>query len=218
MNLIRQRPDLRKAEWEVLAQSARIGVATADLYPRFSLTGIFTLDATDITQLFTGESFAYRAVPSMRWNILNFGRVRSHIAVQDARWEAALLRYRQAVLHAVEEVENALTAYVRNRQAEAELDEAVTALQGAVRVAHDQFGVGKGSIESRINAERDLAEVQDRLQEARGNVALSVVALYKALGGGWDWQSVPQTLDAVEPAEEAAPNVDPVPPPPVNIP
>ena len=123
------------------------------------------------------------------------------------------------MLQATEEVENSLTAYVHNRQAKQKLDEGVAALEGAVGVARDRFGVGwEGSIESRGNAERDLAELQDRQQEVSGSVALSVVALYKALGGGWDWQSVPQTLDVGEPAEEAEPDVAPASRPPLDIP
>jgi outer membrane protein TolC len=203
----------------VYAQSARIGVATADLYPRFSLTGNFTLDSTDFTSLFEGASVAYRAVPALRWNILNFGRVRSNIQVQDARWEQALQRYRQAVLVAVEEVENALSAHLRSQQAERELVEAETAAKRAAQVAGEQYRGGVTSFQSLLDAERFLAEVQDRHLEAQGNVALSAVALYKALGGGWNWQATGLATGVAgegvpQPAPAPAPEPMPQPAPP----
>jgi NodT family efflux transporter outer membrane factor (OMF) lipoprotein len=218
VNLVRQRPDLRRAEWEVIAQSARIGVATAELYPRFSLTGTFTLDAADITQLFTGDSIAYQVVPAARWSILNFGRVRSNIAVQQTRWEEALTRYRQAVLQAVEEVENALTAYLRTRDSEVEFSKAVASAKDAVQVAQVKFDAGTVGFQSLLDAQRELAEVQDRHQEVSGNVALSVVALYKALGGGWNWTSRPGAAIAAEPVPAPEPDQPPAPTPPAGLP
>ena len=140
---------------------------------------------------------AYRAVPTLRWNILNFGRVRSNIQVQDARWEQALQRYRQAVLVSVEEVENALSGNVRSQQAERELTEAEAAAKHEAQVAGEQYRGGVTSFQSLLDAERFLAEIQDRHLEAQGNVALSAVAVYKALGGGWNWQALGATTEVV---------------------
>lgn len=189
INLVRQRPDIRRAEWEAVAQSARIGVATADLYPRFSLTGIFTLDSVELSQLFDGHSLAMRVGPEVRWNILNFGRVRSNIAVQDAQFDQAVTRYRQAVLEAVEEVENAMAGYCRYRESEKELSQAVNAARSAARTAADQYKAGAVSFQTLLDAARSLALTQDEHIAAQGNVTLSVVQLYKALGGGWNWRN-----------------------------
>lgn len=186
MNLLRQRPDIREAEWAVLAQSARIGVATADLYPRFSLVGIFSLDANKFSQIFDGDSLAMRAGPAVRWNILNFGRVRGNIDVQDARFRQASARYRQVVLNAAEEVENALAAYRRNRESESELAQAVSAARSAAQLAGDQYKAGAVSFQTLLDAERSLVLTLDEHIATQGNVILSIVQLYKALGGGWD--------------------------------
>lgn len=200
VNLIRQRPDIRRAEFEVCAQSARIGVAVADLYPRFSLNGSFTLNSVDIGTLFDGNSIAYRVGPGLRWNILNFGRVRSNIDVQEARFQQSVLRYRQAVLNAVEEVENALVSFQRYQETEVELREAVTAAQKAARTAEEQYKAGAISFQSLLDTQRFLAELQDRHAQARGDVTLSAVTLYKSLGGGWNLQAVQQSPVMVPPA------------------
>lgn len=200
VNLIRQRPDIRRAEFEVCAQSARIGVAVADLYPRFSLNGSFTLNSTDIGTLFDGNSIAYRIGPALRWDILNFGRVRSNIDVQEAQFQQSVLRYRQAVLNAVEEVENALVSFQRNQETEVELHEAVTAAEKAARTAEEQYKAGAISFQSLLDTQRFLAELQDRHAQARGDVTLSAVTLYKSLGGGWNLQAIQQSPAMVPPA------------------
>lgn len=216
INLVRQRPDIRRAEWEVVAQSARIGVATADLYPRFSLIGIFTLDSINLNQLFDAGSLSMRVAPEVRWNILNFGRVRSNIAVQDARFDQAVTRYRQAVLDAVEEVENALAGYHRYRESEKELALAVDAARSAARTASEQYKAGAVSFQTLLDAERSLVLTQDEHISAQGNVTLSVVQLYKALGGGWDWSSAagwsslavpPEPIEVPPPSAPAADNL-----------
>jgi multidrug efflux system outer membrane protein len=189
VNLVRQRPDIRRAEWEVVAQSARIGVATADLYPRFSLTGLFTLDSVELNSVFDSGSLAMRVGPQIRWNIFSFGRVRSNIAMQNAKFDQSIARYRKAVLGGVEEVENALASYRRYRDAEEKLAKAVESAKQAAATAAQQYREGDVGFQTLLDAERSLALSQDEHIATQGNVTLSVVQLYKALGGGWDWRA-----------------------------
>ena len=207
INLLRERPDVRQAERALAAQAARIGIATADLYPRFSLDGTFTVDATEIEDWFTGESIAYRVGPSVVWNILNFGRLQSNIAVQEARWRQLAFEYSQTVLEASEEVENAISAYVHNREQAAELGEAVAAARRAAELAEFQYRRGATDFQRVLDAQRFLTELQDEYVRAEGQVVVSVIALYRALGGGW--QTPTWTTAAIPSAAEELP----VPPP-----
>jgi outer membrane protein TolC len=122
------------------------------------------------------------------------------------------------VLQAVEEVENALTAYLRTRDSEVEFSKAVASAKDAVQVAQVKFDAGTVGFQSLLDAQRELAEVQDRHQEVSGNVALSVVALYKALGGGWNWTSRPGAVLVAEPAPAPEPDQPPAPTPPAGLP
>jgi len=185
--LLRRRPDIVRAERKLAAQTARVGVAVADLYPRFSLTGTFTLDAEDFSQLFTSDSIAYRLIgPSVRWNLLDFGRVRSNIAVQDERFEQALLRYDKTVLLAIEEVENSLTGYLEQLNRLKYLDEAVESARRAESLARTQYVEGATSFQSLLDAQKFLLSVEEHQVVTRGNVNFNLIALYKAFGGGWD--------------------------------
>ncbi len=206
VNLVRQRPDVRRAEWEVVAQSARIGVATADLYPRFSLTGLFTVDSIELNQLFDGDSLAMRVGPQIRWNIFSFGRVRSNIAMQNARYDQSIARYRQAVLRGVEEVENSLASYRRYRDAETKLAKAVESARKAAATAAQQYREGDVGFQTLLDAERSLAVTQDEHIAMLGNVTLSVVQLYKALGGGWNWQASQAGPGGLPTAKQSPPN------------
>ena len=185
--LLRRRPDIVRAERELAAQTARVGVAVADLYPRFSLTGTFTIDSEDFSQLFTSDSIAYRLIgPSVRWNLLDFGRVRSNIAVQDERFEQAKLRYDKTVLVAIEEVENALTGYLEQLNRLKCLDGAVESARRAETLARTQYVKGATSFQSLLDAQNFLLLVEEQQVATRGTVNFNLIALYKAFGGGWD--------------------------------
>lgn len=219
INLLRQRPDVRLAERDLAAQAARVGIAVADLYPRFSLDGTFTVDATEIEDWFTGDSIAYRVGPTAVWNILNFGRVRSNIAVQEARWRQLVFNYRQTVLTAAEEVENAIAAYVHNRENSAELQEAVDAARQAAELAEFQYRQGATDFQRVLDAERFLTELQDEHVQSEGEVVVSLIALYKALGGGWQPAALatPATTGAVL-EDVPTPAVAPAPAPAAELP
>lgn len=185
-DLLRRRPDIRRAERELTAATARVGVATADLFPRFSLTGSFGFIGTDAGDLAEHDSLAWSIGPSVRWNILDFGRTRSNIAVQGAREEAALARYEQAVLESLREVEDALVAFVNEQARRATLQEAVAANRRAVGLAVDLYQQGLSDFLSVLQSQRDLYASEAALAESDQAVTTALISLYKALGGGWE--------------------------------
>lgn len=184
-DLLRRRPDVRGAELKVAAESARIGVAVADLYPQLSLTGTISVDSTDISDLFTPQSIAHKVGPSLTWNILSFGRIRNKIHAQGARFQQAVRHYQTTVLAAAEEVENALASCARERERSESLVQAVASAEESVRLAELYYGQGLASFQSVLDSQRSLLALQDRLTVSRANVTLNGIALYKALGGGW---------------------------------
>lgn len=184
-DLLRQRADIRRAERTLAAETARIGVATADLYPRFALLGTLGLDATDAARVFASGSTFYSFGPSLRWNVFDAGRIRSQIKVADARTEQALLQYEQTVLGALSEVENAMTAFVEERNRMEALQRSVAASRRTLELAVDLYKEGLRDFQSVLDAERTLFDVENQLAVAEGNIAENLVKLYKALGGGW---------------------------------
>jgi NodT family efflux transporter outer membrane factor (OMF) lipoprotein len=184
--LLRRRPDVRRAEGALAAQSALIGVAKGDLLPRFSLAGTIGLAAEDAGDLFKGDSFEAFGGPRFRWAILNYGRITNNVRVQDARYQALVGDYEDSVLRAQAEVENATAAFLAAQRRVNLLSSSVEAAQRAVDVAYTQYREGATDYTRVLNTQQFLVEVQDRLVNTRGDVALSLTALYKALGGGWE--------------------------------
>lgn len=186
MDLLRQRPDVRSAERQLAAQSARIGVATADLYPRFSLVGSFALSAVDAAEFFTRGSTRYGLGPTMQWNLFNGGRVRNLIAVEDARAQQALARYEQTVLLALEDVENAIVAYELEIARRDALKRSVVAAEQSVELVKVLYRTGLTNFQNVLDMERSLVRQQDQFAESEGAVVQNLIRLYRALGGGWD--------------------------------
>lgn len=184
-NLLRQRPDIRQAERLLAASSARIGVATAELYPRFSLSGSFTVDASSVSDLFEWRSRAFGVGPTMRWNLFSGGRVRAAIAGEEASTEEALVFYEQSVLEGYEEVENALVAFLRERDRRAALERSVTAAREAQRLVDVVYRQGLTDFQNVLDTERQLFDQEDLLAQSRGAVLRNLISVYKALGGGW---------------------------------
>jgi NodT family efflux transporter outer membrane factor (OMF) lipoprotein len=193
-DLMRQRPDLRRAERELAAQTARIGVATADLYPQFSLLGSFTLDATQVQDVFNAGSLAYSLGPSMRWNLFNGGRVRSVIRAEDARAMQSMHFYEQTVLSALEEVENSLVAFAQEQDRLKALERAVTAAKRSVDLVKTLYKTGLTDFQNVLDMERTLFLQQDEMAVSKGSLSLDQVRIYKSLGGGW--LEVPRTITA----------------------
>lgn len=185
-DLLRQRPDIRRAERQLAAQTARIGVAKADLYPRLSLSGTFAFEAIDAGDLLQGGSRAFGFGPTLRWLLFDGGRVRAQVAAEDARTEQALLTYEQSVLNALNEVENALSQYLNQRNRLDALDRSVQAAQRSLKLATRLYRDGLVDFQNVLDAQRELFNNENQLAVARGNTSIFLVQLYKALGGGWD--------------------------------
>jgi NodT family efflux transporter outer membrane factor (OMF) lipoprotein len=183
--LLSRRPDLRRAERDVAAATARLGVARADLFPRFSIIGTFGRRSEDAADLGSMSSQFWSIIPGVRLPILTGGRIRANIQVQEARQEQTLQRYEQAVLVAIEEVENALVGRDREERRVDALRASVDANQRALGLATDRYTSGLESFLSVLDAQRALYAAQDGVVEGDTQVTVSLIALYKALGGGW---------------------------------
>jgi NodT family efflux transporter outer membrane factor (OMF) lipoprotein len=194
-DLVRRRPDIRRSERELAAATARIGVATADLYPRFSLTGSFGIQSRNADDLYDAQSRFWSIGPSVKWPIFEAGRIRSNIMVTEARTEQAMVRYERAVLGALEEVENAMVGTGRERIRRTALLEAVSANRRSVELATELYSKGLTDYLSVLDAQRQLFSSEDQLADADRNVTERAIALYKALGGGWEEVPLPADPD-----------------------
>lgn len=196
VDLLRRRPDVRIAEFQAAAQSARIGIAKSDLYPRFSLFGSIGFATSrdgglqsnnaDAGDLFSSDSLRYTVGPAFSWPIFNYGRLRNNVRVQDARFEQAALNYQNTVLEAAREVEDALTAYLRNQTRVGYLTDSVSDARRSVELALVQYRQGSTTYQRVLDTQRFLVRQEDQLASTSGDVALNLVATYKALGGGWE--------------------------------
>ena len=182
---LRQRPDIRKAERELAAQTARIGVATADLYPKFRLNGTLGLESVSTGNLLAYSSRTWSFGPSVSWNIFDAGAIRQNISVQNAIQAQAMVKYKATVLKAQEEVENVIVAYSKEQHRKAYLAGAVAAARHAFKLSMDKYKAGLAGFDDVLEAQRTLVSLEDDLLESKGNVAMDIVRLYKALGGGW---------------------------------
>lgn len=184
--LLRRRPDIRSAERELAAQTARIGVAVADLYPKFMLSGALGTQGLRADDLFDGAARFWSLGPSVRWPVLDFGRIRGNIKVQNSLLQQALIRYQQTILDALEECENAFVGYAEDQVRRQSLQEAVAANQKSVDLATMQYSAGVTDFLNVLDAQRTLYASQILLAQNESAVSADLVALYKALGGGWD--------------------------------
>jgi len=184
-DLLRRRADVRKAERELAAQTARVGVALADLYPRFRLSGALSFQATDASNLFTALARVVSAGPSFQWNVFSAGSVRSNIEVQNERQQQALLGYEKSVLTALEDVENAMMAYARELDRREALREASGAARKAAELAESLYRDGLRDFLTVLDAQRSLFAQEDALAQSDARVTSNLIRLYKALGGGW---------------------------------
>jgi len=191
-DLLRQRPDIRRSERQLAAQTARIGIATAELYPSFSLSGFLGLQATDIGDLFSSDSVNWSVGLPIRWSIFSGGRVRSQIRAEEARTEQALARYEQTVLSALEEVENALAGYALETDRRVRLTRAVDATERSLELVLTQYRSGIADFQNVLDTQRTLLQRQDELAVSQGRVIVNLVRLYTALGGGWDPAELPR--------------------------
>ncbi len=185
-DLLLRRPDIRRAERELAAATARIGEAKADLYPRFYLTGDAGLVSLSASDWFTKGSRFWSAGPTVVWRVFASGRIRANVRVQEAREEQALAQYKETILIAFEDVDSALTAYAKEQIRRQSLVQSVQANQRALKLADDLYRHGLTDFIRVLESQHGLYQAQDSLVLSHQFVALNLVALYKALGGGWE--------------------------------
>ncbi len=184
--LLRRRPDVRRAEREVAAQSARIGVAVSELYPHIMLKGSIGVESDDFNNLWQDLSLAGSVGPSIRWDILNYGRLVNKARVQNIRTQQLIANYQNTVLNAYSETEDAIAAYLREQERARYLSGSVDAARRAVDISLIQYRDGMTDFIRVLDSQSFLSNQQDNLVVSRGNVALDLIALHKALGGGWE--------------------------------
>ena len=185
-DLLRRRPDIQQAERELAAATARIGVATADLFPKFFLTGALGLQSMELSSFLNAGSRFWSVGPRVAWPLFAGGRIRSNIEAQNARQEQALIFYEQVVLTSMEEVENALVAYAREQATRRAIAESVAANQRAVEISQALYKKGLTDFLNVLVNQRFLYQAQDALAVSEQKVSTNLVALFKSLGGGWD--------------------------------
>jgi multidrug efflux system outer membrane protein len=191
-DLLRRRPDIRQAEAGVHAATARIGVAEADLYPKFFITGSAGFQSSDLGSWFNWTSRLWSIAPSVSWQVFNMGRTRSNIAQQEALQEQSLIVYEKTVLTALQEAENALIALNKEQEHRKALVDAVAFNEKAVDLSVKLYTEGQTDFLNVLQAQRALFVTQDALAQSTQNVSTDLIALYKALGGGWDMQDAEQ--------------------------
>ncbi len=192
-DLLRRRPDVERAERELAASTAEIGVAEADLFPKFSLVGGLGIASTSTSNLFEYASRYWSAGPGVQWNLFQGGSLRANVRVEKARAEQALDTYRQTVLVALEDTENALVAYAKEQSRRESLSQSVQSSEAAFHLSSELYRSGLVDFLDVLDAERTLYAAQDALVESTESVSLDLVQLYKALGGGWQENSAPET-------------------------
>jgi len=196
--LLRRRADIRLAEQQLISQSALIGVAKADLSPHFSLFGSIGLQTSDAAVTATGypggssfgdmwssDSIAFFGGAGFNWNILNYGRVKNRIRVQDARFQELVVNYQNTVLKAAQETEDAMVAFLRSREEAAFLSESVQAATRSVDLSMIQYREGLVDYQRVLDTQRFQSQEQNLLTQTKGSVVLNYIAVFKALGGGW---------------------------------
>jgi len=184
-DLLRRRPDIRRAERQAAAQSARIGIAEADFYPHITISGTLGYSATHFKNLFNATALTGNVGPSFHWDILNYGRILNNVRLQDARFQEAVTAYQNQVLKAGEEVENGVVTFLRARQRVQHLNQSVESAMRAVKVVVAQYKGGTVDFNRVALLQQNLVQQQDLLAQAQGEVALGLIQVYRALGGGW---------------------------------
>lgn len=183
--LLRRRPDLRRAERQLAAATAQVGVATAELYPKLNLSAFLGLQNNRITDL-TALSKSWNAASSLSLPIFNWGRIRANIDAREAQQERSLLEYQKTLLNALREVEDALVAYGREQERLAALRKAVDAAELAVKLADERYQKGLSDFLNVLETQRVLYSAQSNVVASQARVSTALIALYKSLGGGWE--------------------------------
>ena len=196
--LLRRRPDIQLAEYQIASQTPLIGVSKADLFPSFELFGSFGLltsssrntqaggrNGSSFSDLFDSDSFEFFGGPSIRWNLFNYGRINNQVRVEDALLQQLIVNYEDTVLRAHLEVEDSMTGFLRKQQESGFLMDSVKASQRSVDLSMLQYKEGLVDFQRVLDSQRFLADQQDAWTATRGSAIVNLIAMYKALGGGW---------------------------------
>ena len=183
--LLRRRPDIRLAERQLASQSPRIGIAKAELYPAFNLLGTIGLSSRNTGNFFDADSVTGLGGASFTWNILNYGRIKNNVRVQDARFQELAVSYQNTVLRAAQEVEDAMVAFLRTQEETKFLSSSVQAYKRSVELSMIQYREGLVDYQRVLDTQRFLTRSQETYVTSKGDIVISLVAMYKALGGGW---------------------------------
>lgn len=197
--LLLRRPDIRRANLQLAAATARVGAATADLFPKFGLTGSVGFDATEFTHLFDWQSHYFLVNPTVTWPVFDAGRIVSNISLQNATADEMLLQYKKTVLAALQDVQDALVAYAAEQARHQAAQEWLNQSQTALTLAENRYRNGLSTYLDVLDAQRTLFSAQDTLTQSTQAMTINLIALYKALGGGW------QTEESQAPAASGPP-------------
>ncbi len=201
-DLLRRRSDVRRAERQLAAATADIGVQTAELFPKFSMTGTAGLQSLSTSDFFTGGSRYWLMGPTITWNVIDFGRIRAQIKASDARQQQSLATYEQTMLTALQDVEDALVAYANEQTRYKALNDSVLANKRALEIANELYTTGNGDFLNVLDSERSFFSAEDQLADSQRTATENLVALYKALGGGWETET--NALASHEPGLESS--------------
>ena len=185
-DLLRRRPDVRRAERLAAAQAEMIGIAESDLYPAFSIDGTFGYTARNFPDIFRETAFNGSVGPSFQWNLLNYGRIVNGVRFEDAKFQELVVTYQSTVLQANEEVENGLVTFLRAQRRSKLLDESVVAARSAVTIVIAKFKGGAVDFNRYATIEQNLVTQQDLSAQARGQIVQGLIEVYRAMGGGWE--------------------------------
>ncbi len=197
-DLLRRRPDVRRQERLAAAQCAQIGIAEADFYPAITINGAIGYSAKFFPDLFNAQALQGSVGPSFQWNVLNYGRILNNVRLQVAKFQELVVDYQNTVLKANAEVENALVQFLQSHQAAKALAESVAAAERAVKVALSQYRGGLIDFNRVSLLEQNLVQQQNQLAQAQGAIAVGLIQIYRALGGGWQIRCGPNGTAAVD--------------------
>lgn len=203
-DLVRRRPDVRRAERNAAAQAEQIGIAESDFYPAISLNGSFSYSAAEFPQLFSSGALYGTWGPAFQWNLLNYGRILNNVRAQDALFQELVAHYQNTVLTASQEVENGIVTFLKSQVQTRYMAESVTAAKKAVVVAIAQYQGGLTDFNRVSLVEQNLVQQQNIYAQALGSIALGLVQTFRALGGGWEIR-----LDPASGALQGLPPPDP---------
>lgn len=189
-DLLRRRPDIRRAEMQAASQSAQVGIALSELFPSFSLFGSLGWVATDtgdneLGDIFDSNSFQYTFGPSFNWKIFNYGRLKNEVRIQDARLEQLLTTYQNTVLNAAREVEDSMAGIVYTQKEAEYLVQGIESSKKSMELSMLQYREGFTDYQRVLDSTRALTQKQDQYAQLQGKMATNNIALFKALGGGW---------------------------------